>query len=1149
MLPSILSCCCRPAVPPAPVAIWNRPGLDSLKWRSGTFATFRRAMLDRISGEPALAGLTTREPDDHAVTLIELAAAMADLLAFYTERLGNEFYLRTARERDSVLRLARLIGYELHPGLAATALLAFTVEEGARVRIRRGLPVMSVPGQDELPATYETLAEMLADWRLNAAAALGPPRAVNALARGATGGLILSRPAALGARDPLILFGAGVIEEKSVAALNAAAAGERLVFEPAVQASHLTPATARLARIERRMRFFGAGNPATHQVYDADPALLPEDRWNTEPIDGSFEWFVQTFPLDARYEELKAGAHLLVDAGPTAVPRLRTALVSAVDEGPERHGPLADTVTLATLRQIVRGTPALAAMAGADLAVARGGAGHLLFFSPGGWNALNFAPGGNPALLLTSSTRLDLFVRDGGRRLRHASYDLGGHWSKDFADYGGALAGDPVPLLSGGRTDVFATGDDHALWTLRLGPAGAKWRSLGGEIGPRIAAAATAPGIVDVFARGRDRALWWRRRVAGTWLEWQSLGGALAAGPAAASDGAGRLEVVALSDSGILIHRRREGEEWSPWTDLGGTGTGAPALVLLPGGNAEIFVRTSGGELGRIGRGGGLWSGWQSLGGAIAGDPVALAAAGGLRVEARGADGTLVHRIFDGMKWSEWSAREDLGIGPIPDRRSARIWQIGAQDVRFADIDFPASVDGGRIALRFDGEPPAELGKGRMILIEAGGRTHAATVAAISAGASVVGAAPDHLVVDFKPPLPGPLSEARVSGNIAPASHGETQREEPLGHGDGGRAFQRMHLQHAPVTHLAQSSLHPTPALEVSVSGERWREVPSLFGRGAAERVYTARRSDGGQTMLTFGDGVSGARLPTGAANVVARYRTGLGAAGRVRAGQLTTPLERPVGLRTVSNPLPSDGGLDPENPDSTRAAAPGTVRTFGRAVALRDFENIALASGLAARAHATWVWRRLERIVHITVCGPDAAPLSSSALANLHVAFAEARDPNRELGLANAVRVPLALAARIVPDPAREPEAVLAAALAAVLTRYAFDRAELGRAVHASAAFAALQSAPGVQAVDLDLFQLRGHAELTPAERSLRAVTLAAVQPHIRLFAARPAPADPTLIDRFARAGFEGRPPPVLAGELPFLDRRDVSLALVRAL
>jgi hypothetical protein len=128
----------------------------------------------------------------------------------------------------------------------------------------------------------------------------------------------------------------------------------------------------------------------------------------------------------------------------------------------------------------------------------------------------------------------------------------------------------------------------------------------------------------------------------------------------------------------------------------------------------------------------------------------------------------------------------------------------------------------------------------------------------------------------------------------------------------------------------------------------------------------------------------------------------------------------------------------------------------------------------------------------------------------------------------------------------------VLAAARAALLAYFDFASMPLGRAVHASDVYAALQGATGVVAVDLDVFHLKGWAALTPVERAVRAVTADPVQPHVRIFPARPTPADPAQIDRYARAGFTGPvPPPVLAAEQAYIEdaTADVALTVVEAL
>ena len=91
-----------------------------------------------------------------------------------------------------------------------------------------------------------------------------------------------------------------------------------------------------------------------------------------------------------------------------------------------------------------------------------------------------------------------------------------------------------------------------------------------------------------------------------------------------------------------------------------------------------------------------------------------------------------------------------------------------------------------------------------------------------------------------------------------------------------------------------------------------WQEVPALFGEAPGARVFTLRRTDAGDTNVIFGDGVQGSRLPTGAGNVLATYRTGIGPDGEVDAGTLTLPVVRPLGIRGVNNPVGATGAASP---------------------------------------------------------------------------------------------------------------------------------------------------------------------------------------------------------------------------------------------
>ena len=164
--------CCEGIKALTPAALENLPGLPALAYRVGTHGSFKTTMIAALSGKKKLNGLTIRDDDDPSIALIDAWACVLDVLTFYQERIANEGYLLTASERSSVLELARAIGYELNPGVAASTFLAFTLEDApgtgtpGYATIDTGIKVMSIPGQNEKPQTFETIEkiEARAEW-------------------------------------------------------------------------------------------------------------------------------------------------------------------------------------------------------------------------------------------------------------------------------------------------------------------------------------------------------------------------------------------------------------------------------------------------------------------------------------------------------------------------------------------------------------------------------------------------------------------------------------------------------------------------------------------------------------------------------------------------------------------------------------------------------------------------------------------------------------------------------------------------------------------------------------------------------------------------------------------------------------------------
>ena len=348
-------------------------------------------------------------------------------------------------------------------------------------------------------------------------------------------------------------------------------------------------------------------------------------------------------------------------------------------------------------------------------------------------------------------------------------------------------------------------------------------------------------------------------------------------------------------------------------------------------------------------------------------------------------------------------------------------------------------------------------------------------------------------------------STVTINANVALATHGETIREV-LGGGDASRAFQEFALRQPPLTYVSSDA--PSGAastLELRVNDLLWHEVQSFFGRGPADRVFVTRTGDDGNTAVQFGDGIRGARPPTGLENIQATYRKGIGSQGNVPAGQLSLLLARPMGVRGVTNPLAASGAADPEARDEVRRNAPLTVLTMDRIVSLQDYEDFARAFAGIAKALATWTWSGQARGVFITVAGPNGADIGadSRTCANLLAAIAKAGDPHVPVRVQSYRRAFFRLAATVTVDPDAHKERVLAQVEAALRAHFSFDARAFGQPVSLSEVMAVLQSVAGVTAVDVDEFvrtdgiggngleqplpaafpQASGDAALTPAE------------------------------------------------------------------
>lgn len=346
--------------------------------------------------------------------------------------------------------------------------------------------------------------------------------------------------------------------------------------------------------------------------------------------------------------------------------------------------------------------------------------------------------------------------------------------------------------------------------------------------------------------------------------------------------------------------------------------------------------------------------------------------------------------------------------------------QLGAQ-VRI----FPAPAEvPERLAVRLDVDGEAVW----TLLHVAGGQTEGADLK------------PDQTVLDRSQlgmvltlagnPPRGRLHTAPATGNVVAVRHGMTT-EVVLGDGDRASVGQELSVPDAPVA--SDLGVDGTPAFDlvVRVDGERWDPVASLYGR-VGEPVYRPVADAAGAVVARFG-----ARLPSGQANVRARYRVGGGLVGEVPGGAIDTLLGSIDGVREVHGVGPTTGGSDQTSPAELRRAAPGRCRAFDRLVSIDDAVDLAL--GFPGVSHAA-AWRgappsdstltaaSLHLVFLRTASGGIRVP-AADEVAQLQAYLDARRDTLIALSVGAASVVPVTVAATVVADPHREAGAVADAA------------------------------------------------------------------------------------------------------------------------
>ena len=1120
--------CCEGTQALTPQAVANRPGLDALHYRVGTHAAFLETMKARLSslyldipsleldeeGKQTvdhltpLQKLTTRSSNDPSIALLDAWATVADVLTFYQERFANEGYLRTATERRSVLELARLVGYRMRPGVASSVYLAYTLEDSQKdpIVIPAGAKAQSTPvGPDEQMQIFETSEPLEARVAWNT---LTPRMSRSQTAASIQGeGQYSPRVYLKGINtnlkpgDPLLIHFDGELPKLyRVVQLETDAAADRTRVEitdwPEPLAQAKIDVQNALQDISQRYRDLvafhvsGTGKIAQRvlqllvDLENADTAKASEihvelqkslntvmDNPQAVRLQGWLGGMVQD--LGAALLNAEAGA---TESSPKAVisPRVFSILtdplqrvlsgLAAARSIPPRNTFFLnrDPERLLARRTSDAGVQVLKAFrsdlgemvpaALANVSVTASNPPHVYAFRavarPFGHNA--------PArpIRLDNVTRIPVY----------------GEWSIDNP------LNEPRPVAAFRAAPL--QGDK---------PLSVKFTSLSsGEVLRHSwqfgdGQSSTERNPSHTFSDAGIHTVTLTVTNEYGYDSFQALinvneGGPILMAETNTVNAAAPLQ-TRNHTSNILFLDAEYNIQDDDWIVLDRAGSVPKEINLKDAGGRvtqqSLAAYGISGKSTRIDLGAQeTWLTQEDDFSAVR-QTVVYVQSEELKVAEEPVTGDICNGA--GSDDSDWIELDEL----YSDLKSGKWVVIAGErtDVKDANQQPVPGVHGSELVMladviqdvaREDGRPfyyTEETGTD-----ETNTDTDSETEASpILAGDKV------HTWIRLAKPLAYCYKRdvVKLYGNVVKATHGET-RNEVLGGGDASRALQTFELRQPPLTYVPA----PTPAgaqaaLKVYVNEVEWDETDALAWAGPTDHNYVIRIDDDGKTSLIFGSGEYGARLSTGRENIRAVYRKGIGKPGNVRARQIDQLGTRPLGVKSVINPIAASGGADGESRDQARINAPLAVIALDRLVSVQDYADFARTFAGIGKDAARRVSDSQRELAHVTIAGIDDIPIdkSSDLYRNLIAAIRRYGDPFQPFQVALRELVLLVISANIRILPKYQWDVVSSAIRTRLLDTFSFQRRELGQDVFLSEIIRIIQMVPGVAYVDVDVF------------------------------------------------------------------------------
>jgi len=1009
--------CCEGTSTQTPELVANRAALDAIAYRVGTHATFKASLLTRLSAsdEPGLGPLRTRDDSDFSIALLDAWATALDILTFYQERLANESYLRTAINSSSVLSLAQLVGYQPSPGVAASTSLAFTLSSAPGSPDPVLIPAATRVQSIPGPGQSPQVFETSSD--LSAWSELNaiPPQKTLAWRLNSGDRLVWLQGTSNNINvGDVILFVNKGLYAEAVSGTKAGSAHADFHYVTSVTVDSNLGNT--LIEWDKPLKWTTAKDNAAHlYIFRKKAALFGVQA----PDPRVFSTEKSNLPNLAGFPNAGNGDWSFLYAGKGRINLDASYTGLAPAKGGEPQWVLLVAPNVCTAAFQITGTAET---------------GPLLY------------------TLTSKTTQLTLTH---GQVL--ASHILATRWDElkktlnAYADALKTLALDGSDLLKL-PVDIL----NRQLAWVALDNATNNFMQVGGSGGPLwntfLDALASYEDVLIIWAANQAPGLpsfilsFWESQKAAAWAALEAAVTDLERSGQPVSDDVALNAIVSQTRS---VTAFVQSQLLSP--------AGPP--YLRPWSHDKSYARQSGLLVPVEGSRLRIQSGRQFG----AGQSVAVM---GQRLR---------------LQVSTGGKAADSNAGFTPTGAAASLAISDGQIVLIAAFP-PQAARGGKDELwsvvTTDGVAGTlEINHSDLILIRADSGDpvvgEIATVSQTSINGSITS-------LDFTSPLARiyDRSTLTVNGNVVAATQGETMNEI-LGSGDATSSALEFTLKQSPLTYVSSPlSMGAQSTLQIWVNNLQWHEVDNFLDSGPADRVFVTQTDQTGKATVQFGDGQEGARTPTGQMNIRAVYRKGIGSAGNVSAGQLSQPIDRPQGLKGVTNPDPATGGADPDTADEGRATAPLHVLTLDRVVSLEDYQNYALAFAGIAKVLATWTWFGRTRGVFLTVAGAGGSVFKSGdpTIVHLEAALRDAGSPFVPLRVASYRLVLFEVGAKVRIDKVNyDSTRVLAQVWQSLSTNLGFGPMQLGRGVAQSEVITLIQQTPGVIAVELTKFSRRG--------------------------------------------------------------------------